>query len=247
MSIRPWRAKKAQRREPDEWSLCARSQSLSLPSFSLSICLSIYLYSSLSPLNSVFLSPEVPRDRIRECESERARQAWVANSFTPYSTAVERPTTTFSQCFDQLRADSTSVRQSARSYGTNRAGLAASRSLAEVAVSLAVFKSRLAAHGKRGSLLKNKQRLLDKLGSGATGLADERPRGLQAGDARGTYTRATPMVRSSGWKTLKWGGLTRTSVPEGPATVRALPAPLQTRRGEGRRSGSSKQRNDQRN
>lgn len=43
------------------------------------------------------------------------------------------------------------------------------------------------------------------------------------GNARGGgYARATPTVRSSGWKTLKWGGLTRSSVPEGPATVRAL-------------------------
>ena len=146
-------------------------------SLSLSLSLSLFLFLSIPIFVSVSLElcfslPRGTRDRIRECESERARQAWVANSFTPYSTAVERPTTTFSQCFDQLRADSTSERQSARSHRTNRAGLRAPRSLAEVVVSLAVFKSCLAAHGKRGSLLKNKQRLLDKLGSGATGLAD---------------------------------------------------------------------------
>lgn len=80
--------------------------------------------------------------------------------------------------------------------------------------------------------------------------------------------RATPTVRSSGWKTLKWGGLTRSSVPEGPATVRvSTPLPLAPLsccaphplpyfppvslffpfRSRGAPGGGSKQRNDQRN
>lgn len=84
--------------------------------------------------------------------------------------------------------------------------------------------------------------------------------------AWGGHARATPTVRSSGWKTLKWGGLTRSSVPEGPATVRvstplplallscalhlfptSLPSHSSFPSGLVGLRGSSKQRNDQRN
>lgn len=178
---------------------------------------------------------------MRERVSERAGQAWVANSFAPYSTAVERPTTTFSQCCDySARIQRANVNHAAPTGRNARASVryvhwsrSSSHWLFLKAVSRYTERGVLCLRTSSCYWISRGQEYRDW----PTG-----PRGLQARDARGTYTRATPMVRSSGWKTLKWGGLTRTSVPEGPATVRALrPSP------DPGGSGSSKQRNDQRN
>lgn len=165
----------------------------------------------------------------------------MANSFAPYSTAAERPTTTFSQCSDYSawiqRADVNCHVQKVRNARAFVRGADWSESPSHWLFLKAgwqcVERGVLCLRTSSGYWISRGKVCLDW---------PRDPRGLQAGDARGTYSRATPMVRSSGWKTLKWGGLTRTSVPEGPATVRALrPSP------DPGGSGSSKQRNDQRN
>lgn len=112
------------------------------------------------------------RERGRKSEqASGARQAWVANSFAPYSTAAERPTTTISQRFDQSARTERATVTPLLLFTVTACLFAPRGDWSRSPFHWLFLKAASRVRRKRGSLLKNRERGLDKSGADGRQLA----------------------------------------------------------------------------